>query len=160
MEKFEEDIAPPFLSRFSHSNTVTFKAKAKRSVPTTLSEAADIFPSLRMLRCDGIPCRPKSRLSIVNKLIVKEHVFTGPSFELKDDVRSGGAEVALIVWTFKAHGKPAIVEFSFRYRARNEKFPPDVALAARALFAALSNSKWAEAESSTKTAFIFNGGRD
>jgi hypothetical protein len=157
-EKFEEDIASPFLSRFSHSNTVTFKLKSNCGAPSNLAEAVEIFPALRRLRCRGVRCRLPSKLHAVNDLVVQEQVFSGPDFVLGGKVKSGVAEVGLIIWSTKAHGQPAIVEFSFRYRARNEKFQPAVAIAAKAVFDALQHSDWAESESSTKTAFIFDGG--
>ena len=48
-EKLEEDIAPPFRCRFSHSNTVRPPKKSglrRGEPPGTLGEAAAFFPAL------------------------------------------------------------------------------------------------------------------
>ena len=132
--RFDYRIAPPFVSRFSHSDTVTFKAKSKRPAPASLADAVNIFPALGTLQCGGSRCRLKTGLQVVNDLVVEEQVFTGPEFLLVGKNEAGLAEVALIIWSTKPRGKAAIGELSFRNKPKHEWFRPAVAMAAKSLF--------------------------
>src|SRR5690348_3773022 len=85
--KLEEDIAAPFVSRFSRSNTVA----SKKSLPEDLDEASKYFNSLRNLTRDGVRCPGKFRLKPVNSLTAYERVLNGATIRLGDVE----AEVAL-----------------------------------------------------------------
>ena len=86
--KFEEDIGVPFVSRFSHSMTVSLDEHEKlagKNYPDTLATAAKLFPALLTIRRDRLPCPPETRLAPVHGLKVLERVFTGqPSTFLVD----------------------------------------------------------------------------
>jgi len=77
-EKFEEDIAAPFLSRFAHSNTVTFAADDDPGRPNDLREAGKVFPVLAELERDGARCPAGTPLEPVNNVKAYERVYKGP----------------------------------------------------------------------------------
>lgn len=112
-QKFEEDIGPPFVSRYSHSNTVAGLDEA----PTSLSQAAELFPALGRLERDGERCPPSTPLIVVNSLRVFEHDLKGPRV-LFDGTE---AKIALILWSDGAEGRPLSAEFSFRYKPGDDQ---------------------------------------
>lgn len=150
-EKFEEDIGPPFASRFSHSNTVEFSRDEAPPPLKRLGDAARLFPGIKVL-CRETDATAKTKLRPVNAKEPIEHVYTGPAF------RIGGveAEIALIVW-FGGDGEDVLLaEFSFRYKAKRERFSGKMARAARTLYEVLQKSKWANLDAETKTQFMFD----
>jgi hypothetical protein len=159
--KFEEDIGCPFVSRFSHSTTVTLNDHAElagENLPSTLSEAARLFPELLTVRRDGLPCAPETALASVHGQKVFERVFLGPTIHLphgRDHSSATLATVALILWSKGKKGRTLTAEFSFRYEDKNEAFPPEVAFAARRFFERLQQLDWAQPEASTKTQYMY-----
>ena len=90
-EKLEEDIAPPFRCRFSHSNTVRPPKKSglrRGESPGTLGEAAAFFPALGVVHDErGIP--PDTPLRVVNGITASERVSTGTRLVFKGGSRTG-----------------------------------------------------------------------
>ena len=65
--KFEEDIGVPFISRFSHSMTVSLDEHEKlagKKYPETLTVASKLFPGLLTIRRDRLPCLPETVLAL------------------------------------------------------------------------------------------------
>ncbi|MEQ8789249.1 MAG: hypothetical protein RIC55_23345 [Pirellulaceae bacterium] len=145
--KFEEDIGAPFSSRFSHSCTVGTKVDS----PSTLREAAAIFPALGRLRRDGRRCGPKTRLVAVNALQAYERVIKGPTLDLGDEQ----AEAALILWASARRGRPLVGEFSFRYGDKKERYDGREAERAMRFFLAIQRLDWCRAEGMSKTQYVY-----
>lgn len=146
-EKFEEDIAPPFLCRYSHSGTVT----GPKEAPCTLKDASELFRALMQLRRDGAVCDGKTELMRVNALSIFERVLKGPTFEFSGEK----AEVAIILWSDGADGRPLVAELSFRYEIREDEFDADVAHCAMRCFDELVRMDWCLPEGRTKTQFAY-----
>jgi hypothetical protein len=146
-EKFEEDIASPFLARFSQSNTVVGPAKA----PQSLLDAAKLFPQLGRLERDGQPCPSNLELRAVNSMQAYERVLRGP--QLKFDGTE--ASVALILWSDGKDGRPLVAEFSFRYKQKNEAFQTKTSLLAMEFFEELQLLDWCLPDARTKTQFAY-----
>ena len=161
--KFEEDIGVPFVSRFSHSTTVSLKAHGKLAgdnYPTLLSMAARLFPGLLALQRDGLPCVPETALTPVRGLNVFERVFTGPKIHFPNErgrPSATPADVALILWSKGRKARILTAEFSFRYEAEKEAFPADVASGAKRFFEGLQYLDWTRPEAITKTQYMYGG---
>jgi hypothetical protein len=161
--KFEEDIGVPFVSRFSHSTTVSLDAHddlAGENYPTRLSTAAGLFPGLLALQHDGLPCPPETALMPVRGLNVFERVFSGPNVHFPSERGHSSAtpaEVALILWSKGRKGRLLTAEFSFRYEAEKEAFPADVAFGAKRFFEGLQYLDWTRPEAITKTQYMYGG---
>ena len=159
--KFEEDIGVPFVSRFSHSTTVELDEDddlAGKKFPETLLAAASLFPGLRAVHRDGLPCPQETELAPVNSLQVFERVFKGaeiyfPKGPNREPSLTGS--VALILWSKGEKGRILTAEFSFRYEDDNEDFSPEVASAAKRFFEGLQRLDWARPEASTKTQYMY-----
>lgn len=150
--KLEEDIAPPFCCRFSHSVTITV-----RKTPKTLCEATRLFPVLGTLRVDGRRCAPETPLEVVNSIAVDESVWKGGKivFERDDGAKSEKATVALILWTRGKVERPAVAELSFRIKDSEERFSRSLAEAARSVYTLLLRLDCARREGMTKTEYIY-----
>jgi hypothetical protein len=161
--KLEEDIGVPFISRFSHSTTVSLDAHqelAGKNYPTRLSTAARLFPGLLALQRDGLPCAPETALTPVRGLNVFEQVFNGPKVHFpRGRSRSSPmlADVALILWSKSQKGRVLTAELSFRYEAEKEAFPADVASGAKRFFEGLQYLDWTRPEAITKTQYMYGG---
>jgi hypothetical protein len=158
--KFEEDIGIPFVSRFSHSTTVSIndKSLSGKRFPETLSAAGKIFPVLLQLHRDNLACPPETPLAPVNNLRVFERVFTGPIIEFgneRDGRGSTPAEAAVILWSKRQKDRVLTAEFSFRYKNDNEGFSFEIATAARAFFERLQELNWTRPGALTKTQFMY-----
>jgi hypothetical protein len=161
--KFEEDIGVPFISRFSHSMTVSLEEHEKlagKKYPETLAAAAKLFPGLLTIRRDRLPCPPETALAPVHDLKVLERVFTGPTVHFpggRDRSASTPASMALILWSKGKKGRILTAEFSFRYTDEKEIFSSKVASAARRFFEGLQYQDWARPEAITKTQYMYGG---
>lgn len=160
--KLEEDIGCPFVSRFSHSATVSLKSGHKlagENMPRTLSAAASLYPGLLAVQRDGRPCAPDTTVSPVNGRTFYERVFDGPALQLVADAAlqspSTQATLALILWSKGKEGRMLTAEFSFRYKDDNEAYSPQVASTARRFFEGVQRLDWARPEGSTKTQYLY-----
>ena len=158
--KFEEDIGVPFVSRFSHSTTVSVshESHSGKRFPETLSTAGKMFPVLSQLRRDDLRCQPETPLVSVNNLRVFERVFTGPIIrfgDASDRRKSTPAEIAMIVWSKIKTKGVLTAEFSFRYKNEDGGISLQVATAARAFFERLQELNWTRPGALTKTQFMY-----
>ncbi|MCU0873355.1 MAG: hypothetical protein MUE50_13525 [Pirellulaceae bacterium] len=159
-QKLEEDIAPPFRCRFSHSATMAAAGSgdiASEKTPKNLREAAALFPVLGTLSADGRPCAPETALEVVNNIIVDECVWKGGKlvFEGSDGEEAGKASVALILWTRGKQGRPAVAELSFRLKDSEERFSRELARAARSTYTLLQRLDCSRPGGMTKTEYIY-----
>lgn len=160
-EKLEEDIAPPFRCRFSHSNTAQppKKGRLRRGeLPKTLGEARAFFPVLGTLHHDGRATPRDAPLRVVNGITAFERVFTGTSLVFRGsepDEGEGEASVALILWTDGEEGRPLVAEFSFRLEDEKERFSRGLSRSARSLFERFQGLDRARPKGTTKTEFIY-----
>lgn len=153
--KFEEDIAPPFRSRFSHSNTVKFHGNTDcpfGKTPTALKDAASLFPVLGDLSSNGETVSKKTKLLPVNGMTANERVYKGPMLKLGG---SESASIAVILWSNGWNGRPLVAEFSFRYRDKNEDYSAKTAQSARRFFEAIQTLDWCSPASVTKTQYVY-----
>jgi len=150
--KFEEDIKAPFLQLYSFSSTQPVKNGLGF---TKLKPVLKLYPGLKpQLNALG----DNESLSVVNNLSVREMVITGSALILSEDP-SVHAECALIVW-YDANepGKdPIIVEFSFRYRNKKEKYDRETTELAYSLFLSIQQGmkSWIDDKNPTKTGFVY-----
>lgn len=157
--KLEEDIAPPFTCRFSHSATITVSADAKpklRKRPTTLRQAAALFPLLGTLRADGRACSPKTALKKVNSITVEQTVWKGGTLLIEqDEDEPEEASVALILWTRGKGRRAAVAELSFRIKDKAEEYNRTLAETARSVYRLLQRLDCALPEGMTKTEYVY-----
>jgi hypothetical protein len=151
--KFEEDIAAPFASRFSHSNTVKFAADDDPGAPEELDHAAKLFPLLSKVRRDGEKCPGSTRLRSVNNVQAFERVYKGPRLQLDKEK----ATVALILWSNGSKGRPLMAEFSFRYGDDDEDYKASMATSAKQFFEAVQRLDWCRPDGMTKTQYVYRG---
>jgi hypothetical protein len=163
--KFEEDVVPPFVSKFSYS--VSFKSKDQPS-PETVADAVAFFPGLAAY---DIPDR--TPLRAVNGFRAHEVAHFVGKLKLDKMPTERGArglpdfvvKVALNHWYLRPdeNDYPLVTEFSFGFDAnsqkdddRLEKFPPTVVASANRLFRDVQNQAgWLAQFGSTKTAYAF-----
>lgn len=145
--KLEEDIAVPFVPRYSRSCTVTAPAEA----PKSIKEASAIFPVLGRLTRDGMRSHGDVRLISTSPVAIFERVLTGPRLK----IAGVKAEIALILWSDEQKGRPLVAEFSFRYPVRKRAEIGAVSESAMGLFLAIQRLDWCMAEARTKTQYAY-----
>jgi hypothetical protein len=160
--KFEEDILPPFISKFSHSASLE---GSKLPPLATVSDAAQLFPGLGALGFS-----PDTRLVKANDFTAREVVrWIGQLALGKTPIAPGSplpdfiVKVCLNFWYLigkEDDELPLLAEFSFDYDANAgntgdlEQFPRELVTAASRLYLELQDhTSWALASSTTKTAF-------
>jgi hypothetical protein len=155
--KFEEDILPPFVSKFSHSCSV--KAETKPDLGR-MHKVAELFPGLEELDIDG-----DTVVKTVNDFTALEVVRKLCKFQF------GGTPVikaSLSFWylTKNENDWPLVGEFSFDYdepdretdETRLETYPSRVVEGASRFFSALQGQAgWMNFNATTKTAFALEG---
>ena len=156
--KFEEDILPPFTSKFSHSTSVKYK---KTPDLAHIERVASLFPGVAALNiATGTPVEK------VNGFEANEIArWVG---QLKFE-REPLVKLCLSFWyligTEIVKELPLIVEFSFDYDAAEEthddpsqleQFPSPVVTGAYRLFKTLQRqSDWIKSNATTKTAYAY-----
>lgn len=166
--KFEEDVIPPFVSKFSYS--ASFRADELPRLET-MGDVVELFPSLEQR---GIPAvtpiqvvngfRAHEVMHYIGKLkLDKMPVERALEAALPDFV----VKVALSHWYLQENEDdyPLVTEFSFDFDAteedkghgdRLEKFPPTVVASANRLFRDVQNQAgWLSPFGMTKTAYLF-----
>jgi hypothetical protein len=148
--KFEEDILPPFVSKFSHSNTVE-----SQSMPEikTIGNVTALFPGLKFLELDD-----HEPVETANDFTALEIVRKLCKFQFGD---GNAIKASLSFWYLETDQDfPLVGEFSFNYEgvAENEQsledYPAGQAEAANRFFRALQNhAGWLDLNLQTKTAF-------
>ena len=182
--KFEEDILPPFKSKFAHSTSVKLKQ------PPEIRRVADVvrfFPGI-----DGLDLIQENPIKTVNTLFAHEWAYRIGKLKFGDIVK-----VCLSFWyeAKQTSGEPIIAEFSFDYDLDNrgenvlsdaldetlshfskkaakafprsvfeEHFPsglfledyaPDIATGSKHLFMAMQEDEGVDLNGTTKTAFAY-----
>lgn len=153
--KFEEDISPPFCSRFSHSNRIVLRNKSESPcglAPKTLQQARRLFPGLKPMLTGVDLDAERTPLLAVNGITAYERVYKGPQLALPGKCK---ASVATILWTAGRDGASLVAEMSFRYRDRTEQYWAKTAAVAWQLFAAIQRLDWFLPNSVTKTQFVY-----
>ena len=164
--KFEEDILPPFASKFSAS--VSFKSGEPPAFVTktdhikdnaVVGHLVDLFPGLKRL---GIPA--DTSLCPANGFTAHEVVQYIGKLELADTT----LKLALSHWYLQESEEdyPLVTEFSFDYdlpeeqRSRDEleQFSPDLVRGADQFYDSLqSYTAWLSPAGLTKTRLAFEG---
>ncbi len=163
--KFEEDVVPPFISKFTYS--VSFKAKTLPPLSTMADQVAllpglndyDIAAATPITTVNGF--RAHEVLHTIGKLKLDKMPTTRAARGLPDFV----VKAALSHWYLRPdeNDYPLVTEFSFGFDAdsqqdedRLEKFPPTVVAGANRLFRDVQNQAgWLAQFGSTKTAYVF-----
>jgi hypothetical protein len=152
--KFEEDVMPPFISKFSHSITVKKKTPPELS---TMEQVTALFPSLAALGLDD-----KTTVKTIKKFEAVEIVHKLCKFQF---ARSRAAKASLSFWYLPGDETnwPLVTEFSFDYDAppvadgELESYPTALVTGANNLFSALQNQAgWIDPNGTTKTAFALD----
>jgi hypothetical protein len=165
--KFEEDVTPPFASKFSYS--ASFRVDELPHMET-MGDVAKLFPSLQG---QGIPLvtpiqvvngfRAHEVMHYIGKLKLDKMPTPRAARGLPDFV----VKVALSHWYLQENEDdyPLVTEFSFDFDAsegngegsdRLEKFPPTVVAGANRLFRDVQNQAgWLSPFGLTKTAYLF-----
>lgn len=153
--KFEEDVLPPFVSKFSHSNTL--ESEEKPDVDT-VRKAVSLFPGLGGLNLGADiavkPVNDFTAVEVVRKLC--KFRFGGPP----------SLKASLSFWSLMPdeEGWPLVCEFSFDYDASEggdadqlEQYPAATVESANRIFAAVQGqSGWVNPAATTKTAFALD----
>ncbi len=165
--KFEEDILPPFRSKFS--NSISIKSKQKINL-NTIDDFKTIFPSLKELNIAD-----QQELKIVNNFIANEAVFKlNYRIIFNQRVKDFQIKPCLSFWYLLGNNKqelPLVGEFSFDYdlepkqleslaKDNNELeiFAPQVVRGANQLFTAIQKQvNWLNFNSTTKTSYAYEG---
>ncbi len=163
--KFEEDVIPPFVSKFAYC--VSFKSKnlAKLKV---MADVVDLFPGLADY--DILPSTPICKVNgfqahEVMHYVGKLKLGNMPATREDKELPAFVVKAALTHWYLRPDQDdyPLVTEFSFDFDAdgqkdddRLEKFPPPVVAGANRLFRDLQNQAgWLAQSGTTKTAFVF-----
>lgn len=157
--KFEEDILPPFVSKFSHSSSIKTKTMPDLS---SIEKVAVLFPGLEKLNIEG-----DTAVKTVNDFIATEVVRKLCKFQFGEPPT---IKASLSFWylTEDENVWPLVAEFSFDYDGLDvnggtsgdstETYPSRVVEGANQLFSALqSQAGWMDFNRSTKTAFALEG---
>ena len=148
--KFEEDILPPFVSKFSHSNSVETDLMPHFE---TIKDVTSLFPGIAGLGIDeDTPvktARDFRALEVVRKLCKFQ-------FEKTETIKA-----SLSFWYLVDDTDwPLVGEFSFDYDAAEndesdlEKYSLNVVEGAKDFFSAVQNQTgWLDSTTTTKTAF-------
>jgi hypothetical protein len=167
--KFEEDVVPPFVSKFAYS--VSFKAKELPKLED-MGDVLKLFPGL-----EDYNIREKTPIRKVNGFQAHEVVHYVGKLKLdKMPVALGALEAmamprfvvkaSLSHWFLRPdqNDYPLVTEFSFGFDSdadpesdRLEMFPPTVVAGANRLFRDLQNQAgWLAQFGTTKTAYVFD----
>lgn len=147
-QKFEEDVLPPFQSRFA--NSAVLESKTEPHLPN-VAALAKIFPGVSKLRIPG-----KTPLEVVNSLHFHEifRKLCQIEFGKGPPIRAGASFWYL---TGEADRWPVIAEFSFDLEApAPDDFPLKVLTGVNAWFRALQGFPgWFNLDATTKTRFAY-----
>jgi hypothetical protein len=151
--KFEEDIKAPFLKLYSFSSSQEI---ADDQAFINIKHIEKLYPGLELQLNKS---KEDEKLFLVNDLAIREVVVTGTEITICDDP-TVKAECALILWyNSKIFGiDPLIVEFSFRYGNKKEKYSKETAQKAYDLFLLIQKGmeSWIDTSNATKTGFVYD----
>lgn len=147
--KFEEDIIPPFISKFSHSNSIE-----KTVMPhlQLMKDVTSLFPGLKKLDVDE-----NTPVKIANNFKAIEVTRKLCKFQFEN---TETLKASLSFWyLLNEKHWPLVTEFSFDYDAKKaggelESYSPGVVAGASGLFrSVLNQAGWLDLTTTTKTAF-------
>lgn len=163
--KFEEDVIPPFVSKFAYS--VSFKSK-ELFIPETIADVIDLFPGLESYSIPrSTPIHKVNGFEAheVMHYIGKLKLDKMPTLRSARELPRFVVKTALSHWYLRAdeNDYPLVTEFSFDFDAegqddddRLERFPPTVVAGANRLFRDVQNQAgWLSQFGTTKTAYVF-----
>lgn len=161
--KLEEDIASPFISRFSLSNTLTFKNDAKppfKGNPQDVGDCVELFPVLAELKSNVRSLSKKTTVVPVGGFKFFERVFEGGTlhFQAKEnEEESVDATTAVILWSLEAKSRPLVAEFSFKYKDEDKDryYDRNMAKEAKLFFEHIQKVDWVLKGGRTKTAYVY-----
>ena len=148
--KFEEDILPPFTSKFSHSKSIK---SAVRPQLTVMKEVTSLFPGLKEFNIDE-----ETPVTTANNFKALEVTRKLCQFQFE---KTEILKASLSFWYLldETHW-PLVTEFSFDYDATEkdegklESYSPNVVEGASGLFrSVLNQAGWLDLTTTTKTAF-------
>ena len=149
--KFEEDIKSPFKQLYSYSSG---GVSGKRDALWKIKNVVRLFPGLPEQLTEN---SENVAIEAVNEPY-QEVVVSGGFLSL-GSTKSKPAECALIIWynAAKQDSIPSIVEFSFRYGNRNERFDGHTAERAFDIFSLIQTkmTSWLGKSNATKTGLVF-----
>ncbi len=159
-EKFEEDIIPPFKSKFSRS--ISLKSETEFDLDT-IGQLASIFTNLKELNISS-----NQKLGIVNNFIANEVTLKlNPKINFAPEINIDPIEPVFSFWyLLGTPGElPLVGEFSFDYASEKEtdqekleKFPLTFVQGANQWFASIQQQvNWLNFNSTTKTAYAYEG---
>jgi hypothetical protein len=151
--KFEEDVLPPFISKFSHSTSIKLDTDPELD---SMQKVMSLFPGLRDLDIDE-----NTSVETVNDFKALEIVRNLCKLEFDEEPI---IKASLSFWylTGEEDEWPLVGEFSFDYdvldseadREKLEMYPPRMVEGANRLFNALQKQEgWLSFNTTTKTAF-------
>jgi hypothetical protein len=152
--KFEADIKRPFQTLYSLSS----KQQLAPTRPlNTMHDLGRLYP--------GLPptldvYNAAEAITVVGGFTARELVLTGAAFQIGQGPKIE-AECALIVWYDVAGSapQPVVVEYSFRYGDKDERYEGEVAKRAYDAFQLLQSEAlegWVDNAASTKTAYVYS----
>lgn len=148
--KFEEDIIPPFASKFSHSNSIESAEKLPLNV---MKDVTSLFPGLKEIDIDE------------NTPVITANDFTAQELTRKlckfQFAETETVKASLSFWYLLSETHwPLVAEFSFDYEATNkddgklELYSTEVVKGASGLFrSVLNQAGWLDLTTTTKTSF-------
>lgn len=154
--KFEEDILPPFVSKFSHSTSIKTSEMPDLN---KVKKLVALFPGLKEL-----PIDEKTEIKTINDFQVYEVVRKLCQFRFGEELLTIKACLSFWYFTDKMNDWPLVGEFSFDYDLPEEKeesngenlemYPSQTVEGANRLFGAVqSQAGWINFNTTTKTAF-------
>ena len=153
--KFEEDILPPFLSKFSHS--IMFKTHELAELDK-IGKIVDLFPGLKTLNMNE-----STLIKTVNDF--KAYEIASKMGKIYFGDKNIAITAVLSFWYFLGEKDefPVVVEFSFDYdaisRSRTdslEQFPITVVEQANRFFKTLQKqTDWVSPQAITKTTYAY-----
>jgi hypothetical protein len=143
--KFEEDIAAPFVSKWSNQNTVSIGSSKN------LNEMKDINDQFHGFR-DKFGFSDSTPLVKVGGLTIEERVYEDETV----DLGSLSASFSVTVWYTSASAtSPVLVEASFKYQLASEDYTGTVVRNAKFLFEQMQSlTTWVRGDQ-TKTNFVY-----
>jgi hypothetical protein len=150
--KLEEDIKAPFIKLYSFSSggLIVVEKQFKK-----IKDIAKLYPGLAT---QLNKYSEDEEIFSVHDSAILEIVITGSKIIICNDPLIN-AECALIVWYNSKHigSDPIIVEFSFRYGNKKEKYSQKASQKAYDLFLSIQKKmkSWIDIKNTTKTSFIY-----
>lgn len=147
--KFEEDLAVPFISKYSFS---TKQGISNSKNLNKMDDPVGLYPGLEDEIFDETLDIEK-----VGNLTVNEYVYKNATV----DLGALDAEFSLTLWYNESVSAtaPIVAEISFKYEDTNEDFSNNVVMRAKALFTSMQQDttlvSWNAQNSLTKTATVY-----